>query len=199
MDAALKRHILTLLESEQREEALDALLDAAAGAPSDAELRTLLDAVAAAHPLRRDPPYGCLEWGYRAIRQHLPDAVEERGFLLYTLPEFRRCDTELLPDISPGLRFSTRQMDHIFMTTPERIGTAMPLHVPIVRDPYTWQPPRIHYEAGVLTLAQSSRYDDGRGDVHYETTGLSIYRVAGALYHARYIRFGYWATDSEDR
>lgn len=193
MDDALKRHILSLLEADQREDALDALLDAAASAPSDVELRTLLDAVAAAHPLRRDPPYGCLEWGYRSIRQQLPDAIEEWGFVLYTLPEFRRCDTQLLPEISPGLRFSSRQIDHIFMTTPERIGSSMPLHAPIVRDPYTWQPPRVSYEGGVLALAQSSRYNDGHGDVHYETTGLSIYRVAGALFHARYIRYGYWA------
>jgi hypothetical protein len=181
------------LSAGARDEAIDRLLSAAAEAPSDPEVLELLDSAAAEHPLRREPPYGALEWGYRAIRPHLPQASAEWGFVLYALPEFQRCDSELLPDVEPMLRFSSRQVDNVFLSTPERLGPLLPLHTPISRDPYVWQPPQVLLRGGVLIARQGSRYDELHGGSHYETSGLCVYRVRGALFHARYLRYGYWS------
>ena len=140
--------------------------------------------------LRFNAPDIEFEKGYSALRVALAHYHENPGFLLYSLPELRRFDGDLLPLPYDEDRRSFRST-WLGVTVPTRID--FPAEEPRSDGSlgYEWREPAVGYEDGVLSIEQKSRYRDPDGSKSYETSYLSVYRIFGSTFHVRTARL-YW-------
>lgn len=190
MESSLRAHISGLLDAGDRKSALALLLEAAPGAPLDDDLHLLLEQAVVEHPLRLSPPMLDLPEGVDSLatlRPFLPDKPEDRGFVLYGLPELLRVEPALLA-LPPLRSHWGRHPDHLRFGVPERVGISLPLDFAPSYPGLDRCAPEVRGGSGVLTLRQCStrRYKDG--DKSREECWFVVYRVRGSLLHLRETR-----------
>ena len=191
-DEALAR-INTAAESGGAEAAIDVLLELAAQDPLDPDLHVALTAACPPSVPPSSPPLERLSEGYAGISDWLTADKSDRARLLANLPELGSVDDARFPAAVDEARFWMRRNEEwTSLSVPSRLAHAMPLVLPRRNNTYHWEEPDVTLREGVLFLRQLSRYYDPDGETHTEDVRFAAYRVKGVLYHARYVRFGYW-------
>ena len=178
-----------LLARGEREAALDLLLTRGDELGATDDFQALLDEAVPRHPWREAPPTVDLAAGWDGLRELHRDDSERRGEWLYALPEVGRVDGSLLPTPEKGARSGRTTFDTTLFTTPERIGKRMPLARPARYTESTFDAPELTLGAdGVLWICQTSDVETYKHRSN-EWIHLVVYRVRGALLHARNVRY----------